>query len=154
MSAGVPPLLREGLHRSRGAGLAGCGVISLLVLSPRSHSPGCPHAEQGGYGDVPWLMATRSLPAAGSGRGGARPHAWGTSIFISIPGFFGNLENQTRSANILRGKEGEACNCSANLLGGQSEPPWINAPATMSVRHQWLCSTHATPLLGPGERPG
>lgn len=117
MSVGVPRLLREGLHRSRGAGLAGCGVISLLLLSPRSHSPGSPRAKQGGYGDVPWLMATRSLPAAGSGRGGARPHAWGTSIFISIPGFFGNLQNQTRSANILRGKGGEAGKCPCKLAG-------------------------------------
>ena len=122
MSARITPLPREGLRRSReGANVAGCGVISLLLLSPRSHSPGAaeggsPHTEQRGHGDLR-PMARHSLPAAGSWRGGAGPRMWGTSIFTSIPGFFCNLQNRTRSANILKGRGWEACNCSCRLPG-------------------------------------
>lgn len=54
--------------------------------------------------------------------------AWGTSIFISILGFFGDLQNHTRSANILEGRGQEACNCPEKFLGRQSETPWINTP--------------------------
>lgn len=72
-----------------------------------------PCAEQPGCGDVSWLMAMRSLPAAGRrGRGGARAYAWGTSIFTFIPVFFGNLQSRTHPANVLKAGGGgrEVCN--------------------------------------------
>lgn len=72
MSAGVTLLLREGLHQTGGAGAPGCGVISLLLLSPRSHRPGAaeggsPRTERQGHGDDRgrWQCARSRLQEAG-----------------------------------------------------------------------------------------
>lgn len=146
MSAGV----KGGSAPERGHWCGWNEGSSWLLLSPRSRSPGAAEggsarAEQRGRGDVSRLMATQPLPAEGAGQEVSDTVCVCTSIFASIRGFFGNLQNRTRASHTLNGGR----HVPTNFPGRQSETPWNNAPATMSAQCRWLSSTHRTLLLGP-----
>lgn len=144
MSAGV----KGGSAPERGDRCGWNEGISSLLLSSRSRSPGAAEggsarAEPPGRGDVSRLMATHPLPAAGQEV--SDPVCVHEHLHFYPWLFFGNLQNRTRASHTLKGGR----HVPANFPGRQSETPWNNAPATMSARCRWLCSTHRSPLLGP-----